>query len=179
MKKSLIIMMIAIVSMVISWYIGQSVHTNADRNSTSGDLEAVNNSNQNISIEFEGSEQTSDNPYGFTAGMIEFEGENYIFLTPNTACILYNLSKVKNVSLALELHPWVASGSDGAGIDVIAYYEDGSNEQMETIFLENSKGKINKSYNILERKIEKIVLNCQNGTNNNSDADWVMIMCEK
>lgn len=129
------------------------------------------------SVSFEGNQETSDNPWGITAGWFEMENEGKcILLNPNTALMLEGLDQDKEISFQYELHPWVRENSDGAGAlvwvldheDSILYEEEisiSSQDDWEEYQLDLSQ------YD----GAEKVKVLCNNGTNEDDSGDWLVI----
>lgn len=127
-------------------------------------------------LEFEGSEKTSDNPWGYTTGIIDtdFAGE-CILLNPNTSVTLNIPENLDSLNLAFKIHPWVAESSDGAGI--IVQYLDLNQNIVKEICLDVINGEEWFSYSIesIDENDTNVRLTCNNGKNNNDTADWVII----
>ena len=115
-KKSLTILLAAILSLSVCWFIGQKINPNFEMNKeaeseTSQLTESLSEQSvapeetSNVSVDFqpdldtivyEGSIATGDNPWGITAGTIHLEdrGES-IFLTPNTTALWDNVGQME------------------------------------------------------------------------------------
>lgn len=172
-KKSYMIWGGAILYLVICWIVGQFLHGGkAGENALQ---EQNGQADSEWSVTYEGSKQTDDNPWGMTAGTIEWEGEDYIFLTPNTSAILSNLPTSGEIELTYRIHPWVSEGSDGVGLVITVMDETGTDINSEEFMVGAD--------DILESKVldmsaytggSRIRLSCNNGEHDDDSADWVI-----
>ena len=130
-------------------------------------------------ITFENVESTTDNPWGYTAGMIDTDTEGEcIFLTPNTAVLISGIREKiigNNLLLEASIHPWIADSSDGAG--VIVWYLDENNEilQQDSIEISSKESWQEILLRFEDECITGVKLLCNNGTNDNDAADWLII----
>ena len=127
-------------------------------------------------ISIENIQAVNDNPWGYNAGIIEIDdGDNCIFLTPDTYVTFYQINDSK-VSFDLEIHPWVAELSDGAGILIWLMDEEDHICSQETFFIDNSSNWKSLEIDLASfPTVSRIRLLCNNGVNNNNDGDWVVI----
>ena len=79
-----------------------------------------------FSLIFENSEEASDNPWGYTAGLINIDDNRCVFLTPNTGVVMYPKELGNASVLQSYIHPWVSDLSDGAGL--VIWYLDENDE---------------------------------------------------
>ena len=124
---------------------------------------------------FDGASKAQDNPWGMLAGVIDFEGEEVLFLTPDTSAQL-SLEDETPIVIQYRIHPWVSEGSDGAGLLVWLMDEQG-NILSQTEVLADAQG----AWQYLRLNLEDtpdvaaIKLLCNNGGNGNNDADWLIV----
>lgn len=128
-------------------------------------------------LEFEGNEKTSDNPWGYTAGIIDtdFAGE-CILLNPNTS-VTFNISEdLDSFNLAFEIHPWVAESSDGAGINI--WFMDSNDDilRKESFLVSDEDTWNDISYTMQDLNgAKKIKILCNNGEKDDDSADWLIL----
>lgn len=147
----------------------------------------VNNSNDvsgeyekkwgNYQFEIIGSEKTEDNPWGYTAGIINMDGEGEcILLTPNTELVLEDVAEDSVISLELMIHPWVAESSDGAGILVRIRDTSGNIVAEDEINIGKEESWIPVEYHIDQySEVSSVEFLCNNGPAGDDAADWVVI----
>ena len=192
MKKIIVVVLVSSVFLIMCWGIGTFIHSNKiiQVNNTEESINNENGDNTNDTllgncdlnrIEFENSEKTDDNPWGFTAGLVDTESSGKcIFLTPNTAVKLCDFSEdldlnEKGPILKFMIHPWVSEESDGAGIDIWYFDEKGELLSQETINIDNSNVWHEHIINCSSDRLNYIKILCNNGNNNDDRADWVII----
>ena len=130
-------------------------------------------------ITFENVESTTDNPWGYTAGMIDTDTDGKcVFLTPNTSvCIAGIRERIIGNNFALEasIHPWVADSSDGVG--VVVWYLDDNNEilQQESFEISSKESWQEILLSCEDEQVSSVKLLCNNGTNDDDAADWLII----
>ncbi len=128
-------------------------------------------------IMFEGSKETSDNPWGYTAGIIDtdFAGE-CILLNPNTSVSLKPFDYLSSLNLSVKIHPWVAESSDGAGIDIWLMNDSDEILRKESLFVSNEDMWNDIIYTAQELDgVKKIKFLCNNGEREDDSADWIII----
>lgn len=125
-------------------------------------------------ITFEGAHPVDDNPWKFNAGIIKDLGDS-LLLTPNTSVILLKYPPDQTIQLKCQIFPQVADISDGGGVIIqILDASDNVIDQKECFIPPD------KEWHDIEIPVkdfpnaDKIKLLCNNGTNNNSDADWLI-----
>nr|WP_318702811.1 cellulase family glycosylhydrolase [uncultured Acetatifactor sp.] len=183
MKKSVKLVSAAVLSMVLCWFVGQQLKgLNEPMQQSVQETESEMPKEENDSfgiLEFEGAQDTEDNPWQQTAGLFEMEemGE-CIFLTPNTAVTILETGSRQNITLQYSIHPWMRENSDGAGLlvwvldeeDNILYQEEWSvssteDWQEQTLSLGDYANSC------------KVKISCNNGSGDNDNGDWVVIRC--
>ncbi len=190
-KKNIIVFVILTISFMACWGIGQklqgedSVHMETGLPTNEEDAE----SSPQVSCEsadfeqdwfagaiFENASETSDNPWGITAGMIETEEGKCIFLTPNTAVCFANLDKIKGLEFSYRIHPWVQADSDGAGIDVTLFDREEKILYQEMIRVDADTSWTEYGLNLSEYPLADTVrLSCNSGENDEASCDWVIL----
>ncbi len=153
----------------------QNLASNETQNS---ETEVVDNLKNIYDIEFSDAVDTSDNPWGASAG--EFDMEELgkcILLTPGTSVTFrMKVEDCKEIGLSCRLHPQVSSSSDGAKITVEVYTNDEKNLVAEQDFSIGSgddwSNKTVKMEGSESGEIE-VKISCNNSENEN--ADWVII----
>ena len=168
--KSLIVLMM--LSLIACWGIGQALH----RENSQELAEVVVTDLLNTAV-FEGSIETSDNPWNTTAGIIEMEdtGEA-ILLTPNTSVLFPHVDGLTDISFSYMIHPWVKEESDGAGI-ILSLIDSGNGIlHQEVIEISGVDSWTEFKLDISGYKdITAIKLDCNNGKNNDDSCDWVVL----
>ena len=196
-KKSLTILLAAILSLSVCWFIGQKINPNFEMNKeaeleTSQLTESLSEQSvapeetSNVSVDFqpdldtivyEGSTATGDNPWGITAGTIHLEdrGES-IFLTPNTTALWDNVGQMEELSFSYELHPWIKESSDGAGL-IIWLLDAQDNIIYTEELLLNASDSLKEFYMDLTQyeEVTRIKLLCNNGASGNDSGDWIIL----
>ncbi len=131
-------------------------------------------------ISFENAKETADNPWGVTAGMIETDSDGRcLFLTPNTAAGFGDLTeeeRKKGIQLACEIHPWVATLSDGAGI--LVWYLNGDDILREETWAVSSTDAWQSHALTFPEGCTAVKFLCNNGGRDNDAADWVIMKME-
>lgn len=128
-------------------------------------------------VSFDGNQETTDNPWGMTAGWFEMEGEGKcILLTPNTSVQLNDVDPNMTLSFDYEIHPWVKDKSDGVGVLVWVLDSEDS-----ILFKEDISVNCQNEWQGYQLDISqydgaaKVKLYCNNGENENDDGDWLII----
>lgn len=127
-------------------------------------------------ITVEGSNNTEDNPWGYTAGVIEGDDiGNCVLLTPNTSFTIKELDKYEVISLQAKLHPWVADSSDGVGIDMWVMNDNGDILEQDSIEITSEDSWVDIQYSVNDiENASQIKFLCNNGRNNDDSCDWVI-----
>lgn len=125
-----------------------------------------------------GQYESSEYPYGYNVGKIQDDTVGTaILVTPGTSIQIndYNLSPGTFLNVAYEIHPWVASESDGAvlNVDIV------SEEETKSFFwdVEVQAGLQSQKLSLEEfaDKQIKIQLYVTNAENKSEACDWIMI----
>ena len=194
MKKYMTLLIAVAVSLSCCWFIGQKIHQDKPEPEvqTSSHEEIIQQSEiQELSeletvqkvavladiVDFDGANETSDNPWNVTAGMIDVENEGEcIFLTPNTSAKIELTNQDKEVSFQYQIHPWMKETSSGAGIVIWIL------DQQDTILC-TEELEIDAESDWTEYKLDltdysdacDIKILCNNGDDDNDSGDWVII----
>lgn len=191
MKKCIIISVLLIFFLVMCWEIGRIWHRGdstdgTDAASSSKELASSESSGGQAdgnadailleSAVFENVVEISDNPWGVTAGVIETEEEGKcIFLTPNTAVSFTDIS-LDEIAFAYRIHPWVQADSDGAGLDVMLYSQDGEELFRDEIAVDADNAWVEYELDLRDyADIGELRVSCNNGGHNDDVCDWVVI----
>lgn len=136
---------------------------------------------QDLNLSFDNCVETTDNPWGTTAGLIDVDDiGKCILLTPNTSFTIKDLTSDSLVSLEAEIHPWVAESSDGAGINVWIMDENGEILKTDEISIDSGRGWCSIQYSIGEiENATQIKFLCNNGKADDDSCDWVIIQAKK
>lgn len=182
MGKNRIVLGIVILSVLLTGSVGCSSNDNDISTTETVSVNEMSNTDsyqiwQDYYVNFEGAVETNDNPWGYTAGIIDTDTDGRcLLITPNTAVQINDLTTSDSLELQFMIHPWVSRSSDGAGI--LIWYLDKENNILgqEDISIDNSDKwqnyEINKEKYVDTAKV-KILAN--NGSNNDDSADWVII----
>ena len=123
---------------------------------------------------FTGETETRDNPWGFTAGLIlTEEGEEAIFLTPDTSCTITDLTE-GTLELRVGIYPAVRESSDGADLLIRFLDADGGILGEHTVPVPPAEGTMPLTLEI-PGGAAAVRLLCGNGGNNDESCDWVII----
>lgn len=132
-------------------------------------------------IAFENAAATGDNPWGFTAGLIDADdGSQHLFLTPNTAVTIYDLLGDDQLALQFRVHPWVAEYSDGAG--VLVWFQDDEERIVEedSVSVDNSDNWTEYLVDLsMLAEVTRVKLLCNNGVNDDDSGDWVVVRLDR
>ncbi len=188
MKKSVKLVIAAIASLSLCWFVGQQIKMvnlqPEEEAQMSPELPAETENTDVLAqyslfddIDFEGAREIADNPWGSTAGLYEMEDMGQcIFLTPNTSVLLNGLTEDSQLILQYKIHPWVSENSDGAGIIVHVLSDD------EIVLYENQFLISNTAeWQLLELDLkeytdaEMVRISVNNGNNGDDSGDWVII----
>lgn len=188
-KSILYLLIVSVCFFALGWWFGKrdalnvintpSVEDIIDNRSSLG----IQNQNGNVllhwndfDIQFKNVNSSMDNPWGFNAGIID--DNEYIFLTPNTNVHFFNVSKSmlnEGFELYFEIHPWVSESSDGAGIIVWYLAEDNSIVEKDEFLVDSSASWQKHVIKCTAENVVGVQILCNNGQNDNDDADWVII----
>ena len=128
------------------------------------------------SISIDGSIATEENPWGYTAGIIDVEalGE-CVLLYPNTSFTIENLGQESVINTSVMIHPWVAEYSDGAGVLIWIMDDDNNIIDQQEVDIDADSGCIDISIPLIQyESASKIRFMCNNGQNNDDSCDWVI-----
>lgn len=192
-RKAVLIAVLLIAAILGSWYVGRKLHPEgllgryavqergtAEAAGVSAEIEGKDvrkgstEKQEKSFFSFENSAPTGDNPWGFTAGVIEMENEgDCLFLTPGTG-VKVDLEEVE-YTFDCSLHPAVAEGSDGVSVKAELLDIDGNSLFVQEEMIHGA--------DIVPIKVDRekwpdartIHMICGNGENGNSDADWLVI----
>ena len=128
-------------------------------------------------VSYEGHVETTDNPWGMTAGTFDMEGESTCaFLTPNTAVILNNVNATETLKFSYKIHPWMQETSDGVGF--IIWLLDGNDTILSTsdFYVTNENKWMDCQIDMVSYPdVRKVKILCNNGKNNDDSGDWLII----
>ncbi len=203
MKKIIFNVGAIIVFLLLCWRIGVALHPNGDVMSEEGkDNSEVEISSaestiaDNIakeqnemaqdmlqlkeeSLVFLNAESVSDNPWGFTAGIIDVDQDGQcLFLTPGTGVVIDGISDVAledDLNMQFKIHLWVAKDSDGAGITISLKDQDANTIRQERMLISAQDGWQSMGDPIKTGEIRQVELLCDGGDNSNETADWLII----
>lgn len=184
MKKKFKLLIIALVYLGVCFGIGQYRNYLRNNGDNKNDVMATDgvvmtDKADEIwnSIEFQGVEETSDNPWNFNAGIIDMDGEGKcILLTPNTAVIISVDGVMDKLNFGYEIHPWVKELSDGAELLIQLLDKDGNIIYDEKVMVDSHSEKKSYELSINEYgKVQKIKIVCNNGNQNDDNGDWVVL----
>jgi hypothetical protein len=129
-----------------------------------------------FNLVFENSEETSDNPWGYTAGLIDVDGDCRIFLTPNTGVVMYPKELGDAYVLKAYIHSWVSDSSDGVGL--VIWYLDENDEILGreeiSVGANGEKAEIAMDLDQFQGTNHFKRL-CNNGDRDDDSGDWVVI----
>lgn len=142
----------------------------------------ITNFNQ---FELEGAGKTEGNPWNTTGGVIEYEGEQCILLTPGTALVLNEIKEYDSFRFFYQLYSSPtdtpeesAIKSDGAGLSVIYYDGEGQIMREDTIFIECLAGEhdyVTIPQTVLSSYVSTIRIQCNAGYYGDGTLDWVIL----
>lgn len=131
-------------------------------------------------MHFEGKKDVDDNPWGFTIGEIDVDNVGRcLLMTPGTKmfCVVSDVSD-ESLQLKWMIHPWVREDSDGLEVVVTVMDTDDSSKKIEKKFeIQKSEDFLNEVLDIsmFEGGKVDVEIECFNGANNDSTADWLVI----
>ncbi len=128
------------------------------------------------SVTFDGSQNTDEIPWGYTAGIFNMESDECILLTPNTSVNLSGESIPASWAFQYRIHPWVDANSDGAGLVIWILDEEENILYSEEIPVK--PGSQWQDYSIDLNSWDtasKIKILCNNGSAGNDECDWVIL----
>lgn len=126
-------------------------------------------------MKFEGNIFTEDNPWNTTAGYIQIEENNFIFLTPNTSVELLDVNCNENLEFSCEIYYAVQGVSDGVGLLIRVLDDENNIIHEEEIEVGNTDKKECCIMLSKYEKATKIRFLCNNGTEDNDNGDWLLI----
>ncbi len=128
-------------------------------------------------ISYEGHVETTDNPWGVTAGTFDMEGEGTCaFLTPNTAIILNNVNATGNLNFSYKIHPWMQETSDGVGFIIWLLDENDTILSTSDFYVTSENEWVECQMDIASYpSVSKVKILCNNGKNGDDSGDWLII----
>lgn len=132
-----------------------------------------------INLVFENSNTTTDNPWGYTAGLIDVDERSCVLLTPNTDVIMYPKEDRDSFGFDTYIHPWVSDSSDGAGL-VIWYLDENDallGQEEISVAADGEKTGIGLNTDRFHGTNHFKIL-CNNGGNDDDSGDWVIITAQ-
>ena len=183
------------VFLLICWAIGKALHPDGmDVESGNVEVESVKEEQDQNETEsenlgwhgdeynvfFSNSQQTQDNPWGYTAGLIDTDSDGKcVLLTPATSVEISRRSNEtfnEDFSLQFRIHYWVAKDSDGAVVTV-SFCDQGATVIGSDVFIVGSQDEWQEHIITVptDADVFKIRLECSGGDNNDETADWVII----
>lgn len=126
---------------------------------------------------FEGAVETTDNPFGLTAGIIEMDDIGACaMLTPNTSVMIADLGDQETVTLSAEVHPWVSDASDGVGLKIWILDSEENLLNESRIFVPADNNWLDCTVDLTEYPdAAAIKLLCDNGDHNDDAGDWLVL----
>lgn len=134
----------------------------------------VNRSVEVISVSFDDVSIAGDNPWGVTAGFVNENNQTLFFLTPNTRANL-DVDCSGILELELQIHPAVATVSDGAGLLIWQVDEDGEILKSDTVWVSPNQTDNQRIDLQVVDGTSRVSLLCNNGRNNDDAGDWVVV----
>ena len=128
------------------------------------------------SVSFDGSQNTDEIPWGYTAGIFNMESDECILLTPNTSVNLSGESIPASWAFQYRIHPWVDANSDGAGLVIWILDEEENILYSEEIPVKPGSQWQDHSIDLNSwDTASKIKILCNNGSAGNDECDWVIL----
>ena len=122
---------------------------------------------------FYGANNTEDNPWNTTAGLITLDdGREAVFLTPQTQYEI-PIENEKSIRFEYMLYDQVRDASDGAAL-VVEYLNEKDEEIYQEV-LDITKDDVWLTYHDELDNISKVRISCGNGNHGDDTADWVII----
>lgn len=177
MNKKAFITILAFLWLAGCYMIGQLTHKRAE-NTVSDYYSSCNLWDVVYSgkAKITGYSESSDYPFGYNVGAIEDdEMGKSIFLTPGTA-ISVSISDLmkEDISLQARIHPWVASSSDGALLQVSVLSDD-----LDDLFVYDVTNSETTDFVIEANSIMSstavVSFSVSNSENKDESCDWVII----
>lgn len=185
-KKAFTIGIIFVLSLLICFGIGQKIvlpRTEGKRQiqekNSGRDLEI----NTRFVGQFEfftltGYQKTKNNPWEKTIGKFQMEDiGDCILMTPNTGIDLpILLLDQGELAFEVRIHPWVSADSDGAGLLIKAYDDEGIALEEYNIDINNSDDFKLVTIDFKSRdNISTINIRANNGKKDDDTCDWIII----
>lgn len=124
---------------------------------------------------FVNAKDTTDNPYGTTAGFIDKEGKQTILLTPTTAMHVADASGYNGMELSAQIDPAIASSSDGLTFNIQAVRADGGIANMYSEEM-SSTTTINETIPLQDDiDVSYYKFSISNNKDQNDNGDWLLI----
>lgn len=129
----------------------------------------------NYEVTFLNSCETDYNPWGITAGVISYDDvENCILLYPLTSFEMEGSFKSDSIKLQAQIHPWVSTDSDGAGVDVVVLNSNSEEIFSKSYYLEAESSWQDIEINLKNTTDAVVRVSCNSGKNGNDISDWVV-----
>lgn len=132
-----------------------------------------------------GAMETDANPWNVTIGLIEENGENYVLMVPGTALSLKDINEYDSFEFKYRLYLSSANGademevqSDGAGLSVIYYDEEGQVMREDAIFIDSHADEhsyVTIPQTAFSSYVRSIEIQCNSGYNGDGILDWVIL----
>lgn len=194
MKKYMTILIAAVISLSCCWFIGQKLHQEKPEAEIQSDNSAEDIQQSEVQelsepetvqkvatlvdiVDFDGANETSDNPWNVTAGIIDVENEGEcIFLTPNTSAKIELTNQDKEVSFQYQIHPWMKETSSGAGIVIWVLDHQDTILCTEEFEIDEKNGWTEYKLDLEDYSdVSNVKILCNNGADDNDSGDWVII----
>lgn len=181
-NKNVKLIIVAIVYLTVCWTLGHYVFqknefgTNNVVFSDGKAQEVLSWDKYHIYVD--GNTRTFDNPWGYTAGLIDVDTveDQCVLLTPNTSLTFCRLDEISSITLSAEIHPWVSELSDGAELIIHFMNQDGVVIDEDKIDVIHDDGWINIQYSLNGYPdVSSINIACNNGINDDDSGDWIIL----
>ena len=123
------------------------------------------------------SQDTSDTPWGFTCGAIDYEGKTCLLMLPNAECSVKLKGTLETLSWTWQIHPWVAESSDGAAIHISITDESTSEVLLEKdVDLKQSDKALSEKLelNLTQEREYRVAIHADTGASGVADCDWLL-----
>lgn len=137
------------------------------RNVLSGKWDDLNVSYGNFKL-------TTDNPWNTSVGLVDFDDDTVLFLSPGTSARI-ETNGYEKLSLTFGLHPLFSKDSDGIGVNIVLMndQEDYLNRISFVLCDDDSYEFI--FDNTWVPECRKVYIDCNGGEKDNTDSDWLII----
>ena len=129
-----------------------------------------------LQVSFVNTEPTSDNPWGFTAGIIDTDVDGQgLLLTSDTGAVLRALKTDSVYRLTINLHPWVAEKSDGVRMKLI-YLDAQESVVTEKTVVINKGQKLEYGIDLTRYPTAThLKMLCERREGERVEGDWIMV----